>query len=78
MGYEIWDRDDAALVGSFDDQEQALDYLRELVRPLKAEETTRALDPLQLVRVSDRGETTEILRAGVDLLTLIFAPALAR
>ena len=77
MGYEIWDRDDRAMVADFDDQKQALDFLRELVRPLNGEAATRAIDPLQLVRVTNAGKTTEIVREGVELLTLIFAPAVA-
>lgn len=78
MGYEIWDRDRAALVADFDDQEQALDFLRQVVEPLSAEAATRRLDPLQLVKVSNNGQTTEIVSAGVGLLTLIFAPAASR
>lgn len=75
MGYEIWDRDRAVLVADFDELAEALEFLRDVIRPLTAEEVTRRLDPLQLVKVRDNGETTEVIRAGVDLLTLIFAPA---
>ena len=78
MGYEIWDRDERALVADFDERDQALDFLRDMVRPLNAEEATRRLDPLQLVRVSDDGRTTEVVSAGVGLLNLIFAPASSR
>lgn len=74
MGYEIWDRDDAALVADFDDEDQALDYLRRMVRSLTAEAAARRLDRLQLVRVIDNGTTTQVIAAGVDLLPRIFAP----
>lgn len=75
MGYEIWDRDAGALVADFDEQDQALAFLREMVRGLDAEATTRTIDPMQLVRVSDAGRTQEVVSEGVALLTLIFAPA---
>jgi hypothetical protein len=78
MGYEIWDRDVAALLGDFDDEAQALDFLRTIVRPLGAEDAARQLDRLQLVRVSDEGRTTEVVSAGVDLFSLIFARTPAR
>ena len=78
MGYEIWDRDARAFVADFDEREEALEFLRDLVRPLNAEQVTRRLDPLELVRVTNEGRSTEIVAAGVDLLTLIFAPASTR
>jgi len=34
MGYEIWDRYERAQIDDFDDQDAALDYLRELVRAI--------------------------------------------
>lgn len=77
MGYEIWDRDERALVADFDEQDQALDFLREMVRPLTVEAAARKLDRLQLVRVTDDGKVTQVVSAGVDLLVLIFAPAVA-
>lgn len=77
MGYEIWDRYLRALIGDFDDQDAALDYLRERVRPMSAETAARELDCMQLVRVTNQGETTEVISAGVDLLNLIFTPALS-
>jgi hypothetical protein len=78
MGYEIWDIISCALVADFDDQEQALGFLRRIVEPMSAEEATRWLKPLQLVRVTNEGRTTEIVREGVTLLDLIFAPAPTR
>lgn len=77
MGYEIWDRYERALIDDFDDQDAALDYLRELVRPMNVETAARELDRMQLVRVSNNGATTEVISGGVDLLNLIFAPAVA-
>ena len=78
MGYEIWDRDACALVADFDDLDGALDFLREMLRNMNAAAATQAVDPLQLVRVTDDGRTTEVVNKGVDLLSLIFAPAIAR
>jgi hypothetical protein len=77
MGYEVWDRDERALIADFDDQNRALDFLREMVRPMNVEVAARALDSMQLVRVTNDGNTTEVISAGIDLLTLIFAPAVA-
>jgi hypothetical protein len=77
MGYEIWDRDDRALVADFASRDAALDYLRDIVRELKAEAVARELDPLQLLRVTDAGKTQEVVSEGVALLNLIFAPAIA-
>ena len=77
MGYEIWDRYERALIDDFDDQAAALDYLRGLVRAMKVGDAVRELDRMQLVRVSDNGTTTEVISAGVDLLSLIFAPSVA-
>lgn len=77
MGYEIWDRDERALVADFDEQDQALDFLREMVRPLNVEAAARKLDHLQLVRVTDDGSVTQVVSAGVDLLILILTPAVA-
>lgn len=78
MGYEIWDRDAAALLADFDEEEQALAFLRDMVVGLDAEGTTRTIDRMQLVRVTDGGRTTTVLAEGVTLLTRMFAPALAR
>jgi len=78
MGYEIWDRYERALIDDFDDQDAALDYLRELVRAMKVGDAVRELDRMQLVRVSDNGTITEVISAGVDLLSLIFAPSVAQ
>lgn len=77
MGYEIWDRDAAALVADFDDESQALEYLRQRVGPLTAEAAVRAVDRLQLVRVTDDGRATLVVAAGVALLPRIFAPVSA-
>ena len=74
MGYEIWDRYEGALIGDFDDQDAALDCLREMVRAMNVETAARQLDRMQLVRVSNAGTTTKVISAGVDLLSLIFAP----
>lgn len=74
MGYEVWDRDHRTLLADFDEEGQALDYLREMVRAMNVETAARQLDRLQLVRVSNAGTTTEVISAGVDLLSLIFAP----
>lgn len=73
MGYEIWDRYVPALVGDFDDEAQALDFLRRIIRSLNAEEAARQLDRLQLERVTDEGRTTEVISSGVDLFSLIYA-----
>ena len=78
MGYEIWDRDHAALVADFDREDQALDFLREMVRSLNVEAAAHQLDRLQLVRVTDAGKTTQVVSAGVALLTLLFERAPAR
>jgi hypothetical protein len=78
VGYEIWDRDVQALLGDFDDEGQALEYLHAIVRSLNAEQAAHQLDRLQLVRVADQGRATEVICAGVDLFSLIFAPAVAR
>jgi len=78
MGYEIWDRYERALIDDFDDQDAALDYLRELVRAMKVGDAVRELDRMQLVRVGDNGTITEVISAGVDLLSLIFAPSVAQ
>lgn len=78
MGYEIWDTRARALVADFDEKDEALDFLRDVVGPLNAEGITRRLEPLELVRISDDGQTTEVVGVGVDLLTLIFAPASIR
>ena len=75
MGYEIWDRYEGALIGDFDDRDAALEYLREMVRTMKVETAARQLDRMQLVRVSSAGATTEVVSAGVDLLSLMFASA---
>lgn len=77
MGYEIWDRYERALIDDFDDQDAALDYLRELVRTMKVGEAVQELDRMQLVRVSDNGTTTDVIAAGADLVGLIFRPAVA-
>lgn len=74
MGYEVWDRDHGTLLADFDEEGQALDYLREMVRAMNVETAARQLDRMQLVRVSNAGTTTEVISAGVDLLSLIFAP----
>lgn len=74
MGYEIWDRDERALVADFDEEGQALDFLRDMVRALNVEAAARELDRMQLVRVSNNGTATQVISAGVDLLSLIFAP----
>jgi hypothetical protein len=73
MGYEIWDRYERALINDFDTEVQALDYLRERVRPLTTEAGARWLDRLQLVRVFEDGQATEVISEGVDLLSRIFA-----
>jgi len=78
VGYEIWDRDVQALFADFDDEAQALEYLRTIVRSLNAEQAAQQLDRLQLVRVSNEGRTTEVVSSGVDLFSLIFAPTPAR
>ena len=78
MGYEIWDRDACALVADFDDVDGALDFLREMLRTMNAADAAKAVDPLQLVRVTDDGRTTDVVKRGVVLLSLIFAPAIAR
>ena len=75
MGYEIWDRDHRTLLADFDEEGQALDYLREMVRAMNVETAARQLDRMQLVRVSNAGTTTEVISAGVDLLSLMFASA---
>ena len=77
MGYEIWDRDERTLVADFDTLDRALDFLRGMLRDMSAATAAQAVDPLQLVRVTDDGRTTEVLKKGVDLLRLIFAPAIA-
>ncbi len=77
MGYEIWDRDACALVADFDDLNGALDFLREMLRPMNVADATKAVDPLQLVRVTDEGRKTEVVHHGVDLLNLIFASPVA-
>lgn len=77
MGYEIWDRDAAVLLADFDEEGQALAFLREMVAGLDAQETTRTIDRMQLVRVSDAGRRTEVVAEGVALLTRMFAPVLA-
>ena len=74
MGYEIWDRYVGALIDDLDNQDAALNYLRELVRAMNVETAARQLDRMQLVRVSNAGTATEVISAGVDLLSLIFAP----
>jgi hypothetical protein len=73
MGYEIWDRYAGALINDFDAEDEALEYLRERVRPLTAEAAARWLDRLQLVHVFDDGTSTNVISAGVELLTRIFA-----
>ncbi len=78
MGYEIWDRYEGALVADFDDEGEALHFLREMVRALTVEVAARKLDRLQLVHVTDNGETTEVVSAGVELFGRTFAPAVAR
>jgi len=78
MGYEIWDRDERTLVADFDYQEQALAFLRDMVRDLTAEAATRWVDSMQLVRVSDEGRTQMVIAEGVPLLGLMFANAVAR
>ena len=77
MGYEIWDRDERTLVADFDDQDQALDFLRHMVRDLSAEAATHKIDSLQLVRVTDDGRTQTVVSEGVPLLGLMFADAIA-
>jgi len=74
MGYEIWDRYVQALVADFDDEAQAVAYLRTIVRSLNAEQAAQQLERLQLVRVSDEGGKTEVVCEGVELFSLIFAP----
>ncbi len=44
---------------------------------MKVGDAVRELDRMQLVRVSDNGTITEVISAGVDLLSLIFAPSVA-
>ncbi len=44
MGYEIWDRDVQALFADFDDEAQALEYLRTIVRSLNAEQAAQQLE----------------------------------
>lgn len=78
MGYEIWDRFERALVADFDREDQALDYLRAMVRPLNVEAAARQLDRYQLVRVTDDGNTTQVVSVGVALLARIFEPTVAR
>lgn len=73
MGYEIWDRYERALVGDYDHEEQALDFLREMVRSLNVEAAARTLDRFQLVRVTNNGSTTTVVASGVDLMPRIFA-----
>lgn len=73
MGYEIWDRYERALINDFDTEDEALDYLRERIRPLAAEAAARWLNRLQLVHVSNQGDSTTVVSAGVELLTRIFA-----
>jgi len=77
MGYEIWDRDERTLVADFDDQDQALDFLRHMVGHLSAEAATRKIDSLQLMRVTDDGGTQIVVSEGVPLLGLMFADAIA-
>lgn len=77
MGYEIWDRNERTLVADFDDQEQALEFLRDMVRDLTAEAATHWIDSMQLVRVSDEGRTQTVVSEGVPLLGLMFANAVA-
>lgn len=73
MGYEILDRYERALINDFDTEVQALDYLRERIRPLTTEAGARWLDRLQLVRVFNDGHATEVVSEGVDLLSRIYA-----
>lgn len=77
MGYEIWDRDERALVADFDEEGQALDFLRDMVRDLSVEAATHKIDSLQLVRVTDDGRTQTVVSEGVPLLGLIFAAVVA-
>jgi hypothetical protein len=75
MGYEIWDDHAAALLGDFDELEQALGYLRDWVRDMTPEDATHAIEGLHLASVSDQGRKIDVVARGVELLTLIFAPA---
>lgn len=75
MGYEIWDRDAAFLLEDFDTEDQALAYLRQLVGELSAEDASRTMDRLQLVRLADRGETRTVLAEGVALFERMYALA---
>lgn len=77
MGYEIWDRDHLALIGDFDELEQALDFLRAMVQELNVAQAARELDRFQLVKVTNEGRAQEVISEGVDLLPLLFAPAIA-
>ena len=77
MGYEIWDRNERTLVADFDDQEQALDFLRGMVRNLSAEAATRRIDSMQLLRLSDEGRSQTVVSEGVPLLALMFANVVA-
>jgi hypothetical protein len=78
MGYEIWDRNERTLVADFDDQEEALDFLRGMVRNLSAEAATHRIDSMQLLRLSDEGRTQTVVSEGVPLLGLMFATAVAQ
>jgi hypothetical protein len=77
MGYEIWDRYERALVADFDTEDQALDHLRGRVRTMNAEAAAAWLDRLQLVRVTDDGNTAQVVSVGVALFTPLFEPTLA-
>ena len=76
MGYEIWDRDAARLMETFQTAELALAYLRDMVSDLSPEGAARTIERMQLVSILSGGRP-EVIEQGVALFTRMYAPAAA-
>ena len=72
--YQVWEREEQTLVAQFPSQEEAIEFLRGLIRPLELEGAVRRLDQLQLVRAGEESIPAEVIAEGGHLVGYLFGP----
>jgi len=77
MGCQLWDRNTGNLIAEFDDQGQALAFVRGQVEGLDSRQAELEVERMSLLYIEADGRTVRKIAEGHGVLELIMAPAAA-
>lgn len=77
MGFQLWDRNTGNLIAEFDDQGQALAFVRGQVEGLDSRQAELEVERMSLLYIETDSPTVRKVAEGHGVLELIVAPAAA-